>query len=51
MFINQSGTKRMIKRRPTINMQEMASATFYFTCASSHNYYEKSYNMRGTYHV
>jgi hypothetical protein len=46
MFINQSGKKPMTKRRPTINMQEMASATFYFTCASLHNYYERSYNTR-----
>jgi hypothetical protein len=51
MFINQSGKKSMTKRRPKINMQEMASATFYLTCASLHNYYERSYNTKGTYHV
>jgi hypothetical protein len=47
--VSQRGKKPMTEGRPARNMQESASATLCFTCASSQSHCERS--IGGTYHV
>ncbi len=49
--VSQRGKKPMTEGRPARNMQESASATLCFTCASSQSHCERSQSIGGTYHV